>query len=72
MFQAPYFHEALLKLPKPVDTVLASLRAQGIDGGYAIAEHYPTLDNTLLVCATEMRTEEDIALYASALAACLQ
>ena len=72
VFKAPYFHEALLALTKPVDEVLKCLRAQGIDGGYAIGEHYPELVNTLLVCATEMRTEEDISQYAKALAACLQ
>ncbi len=67
VFNAPYFHEALLKLTKPVDEVLTCLRAAGIDGGYAIGTHYPELGNTLLVCATEMRTDEDIARYATAL-----
>lgn len=71
VFQAPYFHEALLKLSMPVEEVLRELRAAGIDGGYAAGAHYPGLENTLLVCATEMRTDEDIARYASALAACL-
>ena len=72
LFQSPYFHEAVLKLSMPVDDVLTHLRSEGIDGGYAIGTHYPELGNTLLVCATEMRTEDDIAHYATALAACLQ
>ena len=71
LFNAPYFHEALLTLTKPVDEVLIYLRTHGIDGGYAVGEHYPELGNTLLVCATEMRTDEDIAKYAAALKACL-
>ncbi len=72
VFKAPYFHEALLKLNKPVNDVLKCLRTAGIDGGYAPDTHYPELGNTLLVCATEMRTEEDIARYAVALTACFQ
>lgn len=66
-FNAPYFHEALLKLNQPVDDVLKQLANAGITGGYAAEAHYPQLANTLLVCATEMRTEEDIALYAKTL-----
>lgn len=72
VFEAPYFHEALLKLNKPVDDVLKYLRAAGIEGGYAPGIHYAELSNTLLVCATEMRTDEDIARYAKALTDCLQ
>lgn len=67
VFSAPYFHEALLKLSKPVDTVLKQLADAGITGGFAPAKFYPQWDNTLLVCATEMRTAEDMAFYASTL-----
>ena len=71
-FTAPYFHEALLRLNKPVDAVLDCLHAAGIEGGYAIGSHFPALANTLLVCATEMRTDDEIARYAHALTACMQ
>ena len=67
VFNTPYFHEALLKLNRPVGEVLKQLADAGITGGYAPAEHYPQLDNTLLVCATEMRTADDIAHYANTL-----
>lgn len=67
VFQSPYFHEALLKLERPVAEVLAALAAEGIMGGYAPAAHYPELANSLLVCATEMRTPEDIQHYCHAL-----
>lgn len=66
-FSAPYFHEALLQLNQPVDEVLKELSALGISGGFAPAPYYTQLPNTLLVCATETRTEEDIAHYARAL-----
>ena len=67
VFNAPYFHEALLKLDQPVEPVLHQLAQAGINGGYTPGIHYPQLANTLLVCATEMRTEEEIALYAQTL-----
>ncbi|MDE0489201.1 MAG: hypothetical protein OXI07_08430, partial [Gammaproteobacteria bacterium] len=47
--------------------VLAALAEQGILGGIDISSEYPELGNALLVCATEMRTEDDILRYARAL-----
>ena len=67
-FDAPFFHEAALRLDRPVAPVLAALANKGILGGIDISAHYPELGNALLVCATEMRTAEDIRAYASALA----
>ncbi|RUR12894.1 aminomethyl-transferring glycine dehydrogenase subunit GcvPA [Legionella sp. km772] len=69
VFNAPYFHEALLKLKSPVDRVLNQLAQAGIAGGYAPAIHYPHLENTLLVCATEMRTTEEMVQFTEALTA---
>jgi glycine dehydrogenase subunit 1 len=65
--EAPYFHEALLRLNKPAPAVLKALLKAGINGGYAVETHYPQFANSLLVCATEMRTSEDIAQYVQAL-----
>jgi glycine dehydrogenase subunit 1 len=67
VFKAPYFHEALLKLNYPIEKALQQLDDAGIAGGYAPAEHYPELSNTLLVCATEMRTANEIAQFTQAL-----
>jgi glycine dehydrogenase subunit 1 len=67
VFTSPFFHEALLKLDRPVDVVLRQLSAAGIAGGYAPAPYYPQLDNTLLVCATEMRSHEEIKHYVDTL-----
>lgn len=67
VFVAPYFHEAVIKLNKPVDEVLKQLADAGIAGGYPLGKEFPHLENTLLICATEMRTTQDIAAYASAL-----
>jgi len=65
VFSQPVFHEALLVLPEPVADVLAALNAKGIVGGYDVSEHFPDLGNALLVCATEVRTDEEIKDYAS-------
>ena len=64
VFNHPVFHEAVLRLDVPVPETLRALEAQGILGGYDLTEHYPHLGQSLLVCATETRTQEDIEQYA--------
>src|SRR5690606_22587762 len=67
VFDGPRFHEAVLRFEKPVAPILDALAERGIIGGYDLSRHYPELGNALLVCATEIRTHEDIELYAKAL-----
>jgi glycine dehydrogenase subunit 1 len=67
VFDGPRFHEAVLRLDRPVQPVLAALAKRGIAGGYALNREYPDLGEAFLVCATEVRTDEEIAAYASAL-----
>ena len=67
-FGGPRFHEAVLQLDRKVGDVLEALAKRGIVGGYDLSRQYPELGNALLVCATETRTDEDIAAYAAALA----
>jgi glycine dehydrogenase subunit 1 len=67
-FSGPRFHEAVLQLDRKPGAVLEALAQRGIVGGYDLSRQYPELGNALLVCATEMRTDEDIAAYAAALA----
>lgn len=66
-FSSAFFHEVVLTLPKPADEVLNALAEKDILGGYNLTNDHPELGNALLVCATEVRTEEDIAAYAAAL-----
>ena len=66
-FSGAIFHEAVLRLPVPVAGVLGMLRDQRILGGFDLGDDYPELGNALLVCATETRTEEDIARYGAQL-----
>ncbi len=62
------FHEAVLTLAAPASVVLPALLDRGILGGYDLSMDYPELGNAIVVCATEMRSAEDIRAYATALA----
>lgn len=72
VFEGPRFHEAVLRLNRPVAGVLAALADAGIVGGLDLSVQYPELGQALLVCATETRTDEDIDAYATALATVLE
>jgi len=62
------FHEAVIRLQAPVDDVLRALAADNVIGGYSLQQHYPEMENCLLICATEMRSEADMQAYADKLA----
>ncbi|MCP5246141.1 MAG: aminomethyl-transferring glycine dehydrogenase subunit GcvPA [Burkholderiales bacterium] len=62
-FTGPFFHEAVLKLSRPVSDVLEILKNKGILAGLSLQEYYPQMENTLLVCATETKTAADIQNY---------
>jgi len=66
-FDGPRFHEAVLRLDRPVGPVLDALAERGVLGGYDLTADFPQLGNALLVCATETKTEQDIEAYAGAL-----
>ncbi|MEN6623889.1 MAG: aminomethyl-transferring glycine dehydrogenase subunit GcvPA [Smithella sp.] len=59
VFSAPVYNEFAVSCP---DARLANkkLKAEGILGGYELQKNYPDLPNTLLFCATEMLSKEDI------------
>lgn len=63
VFDRPFFHEAVVRLPCKADGVLSALEAHGIIGGLPLARYFPAMDDCILVCATETKTEEDIAHY---------
>ena len=65
LFNGVVFHEVVLKLNKPVAEILAALAEKNILGGYDLSADFSQLENALLVCATEMRTDEDIGNYAT-------
>lgn len=67
LFDGPYFHEVALKLDRPVAPVLDALAERDILGGLDLSRRMPDLGDALLVCATETKTERDIAAYVSAM-----
>jgi glycine dehydrogenase subunit 1 len=71
-FAAPYFHEAVLQLERPVAAVLKSLAARGIHGGLDLSGYYPELGQALLVCATETKTTQDLERYRACLTDVMQ
>lgn len=71
-FSGPNLHETALRLDQPVHEILKALAAHNILGGFALGDHYDELENTLLICATEKRTQEEMALYADKLGRVIQ
>ena len=66
-FGGDRFHEAVIRLPRPVAPLLEKLAKQDILGGFDLGKHYPELGNAVLVCATETKGEADLDRYADAL-----
>ncbi|MCG6868084.1 MAG: aminomethyl-transferring glycine dehydrogenase subunit GcvPA [Gammaproteobacteria bacterium] len=60
LFGGEYFHEAALKIDRPVEALLESLAEDGILGGHPLTADYPELPDGLLVCATETKTRADL------------
>ena len=67
VFLSPHFHEAVIRLDRPVASVLEILVTSDILGGFDLSRDFPELGNALLICATETKTDEDLEKYADAL-----
>lgn len=59
VFPAPVYNEFVVRCPNP-QKINQKLQAEGIIGGYELEQDYAELKNTLLFCATEMFTKNDI------------
>lgn len=59
VFSAPVYNEFALRCPN-ARAVNEKLRAEGMIGAYDLQKDYPELDNTLLFCATEMLSKDDM------------
>ena len=64
-FGGPFFHECALKLPGSARQVIEALAKRDIVAGVSLGEDYDGLDDALLVCATETKTEEDLDRFAT-------
>jgi glycine dehydrogenase subunit 1 len=68
-FGAPTFNEFAVTLPTPAASVLASVRARNIVGGFSLERWNPDLANCLLVAVTERHTRTDLDALVEAVAA---
>ncbi len=63
----PFFHEFVVKCPKPVAEINEALLDIDILGGYDLGEDYPELKDHMLVAVTEMLSREEIDDFTDAL-----
>jgi len=66
-FSAPYFNEFVVRVPGRAADVLAQLQTKKILGGLDLGRFYPELADCVLVTATELTTEAEIAAFAAEL-----
>ena len=59
-FSGPIFNEFVLETDRKASDVLTALQNQGIEAGIDLGRFYPELENCILTCVTEKRTDADI------------
>lgn len=63
-FPQPSFHEVVMKLSNGTsEEFLSALIKKGIQGGVSLKPFYPELGESVLICATETKTEDDLARF---------
>ncbi len=65
--KGPFFHEFVVKCPRPVSEINDELLDNDVLGGYDLSIDYPELKNHMLVAVTEMNSREDIEIFAEIL-----
>ena len=68
VFSGPSFHEGVIRLPGDAQRLAEAMAQRGILPGVSLGRFYPELTDCWLLCATETKTPEDIALYVATLA----
>ena len=71
-FDAPFFNEFTIELPRSVRLVNAQLLREKIVGPFVLGAAYPELTKHALVCVTETITRVEIEKFASALRSALE
>ncbi|MBZ0272812.1 aminomethyl-transferring glycine dehydrogenase subunit GcvPA [bacterium] len=66
-YAAAHFNEFVVTLPMPAEVFLTACRAKGIIGGLPLGGTRGFGENDLLVCATELNTDEDAKRLAAVL-----
>ena len=71
-FEQRSFNEFVIRTPKKATSVLRYLEREKIQGGIALSESYPEFPNDILVCVTEMNTNDELVRFARTLKEVLQ
>jgi glycine dehydrogenase subunit 1 len=61
------FKEFAIRVGRPAAEVVREARARGVHPGYALGRDYAGLEDALLVCVTEKRSQEDVDRLAEVL-----
>ena len=64
---SPFFHEFVIRTPRPVNEINFHLQNHWILGGYDLSQDYPELENHMLVAVTEKISKLDIDDFVAAL-----
>ena len=71
-FDAPFFNEFTIELPRSVKLVNAQLLREKIIGPFVLGTAYPELTKHALVCVTETITRMEVEKFAAALRSALE
>ncbi len=66
-FETPFFNEVVIETQRPLSDIKKNLLDKKIIPGFSLETFYPELKNCLLVCTTELNTEEQIETLCNAL-----
>lgn len=67
----PFFHEVAVSVPIASSELIERLAQKRIVAGVSLADEYPDHTDALLVCATETKTDQDIARFVGEVAAAM-
>ena len=67
-YSAPTFHEFVVTTPVPADRIVAELAAEALAPGIALGAYDEARSHELLIAATELTTDDEIATLTGALA----
>jgi glycine dehydrogenase subunit 1 len=70
-YKAPYFHEVVIELPHPPQT-LERLLEKGFLGGLYLQPYYRDLRDHVLMCCTERNSSPDIDAFVQAVREAIQ
>jgi glycine dehydrogenase subunit 1 len=68
VFSGHNFHECAIKIPAKASIVLEKLAEREVLGGFNLGLGYSGLEDAILVCVTETKTDMDLDVYKLALA----